>query len=174
MEKCVLEGSKPKFPPPNNRNLGWPLGQNGGEARAGWVSGDMCEPLCACATRTACVTYSACITPPFFQYFCSRHMPLTFLELSEQRGHFMPFLGPKTALILKDVQKKNWFRAKKQHSWAQKGPLWAIEAMKRPAEWPNGHLPENRSYPELPQDIGKLWSHWVGSVWPQKRGVIWV
>ena len=24
-------------------------------------------------------------------------MPHTFLELREQRGHFMPFLGPKTA-----------------------------------------------------------------------------
>ena len=57
-----MEGSKPKFPPPNNRNLGWPLGQNGGEVRAGWAdSGEMCDPLCACVIRTACVTYSACV-----------------------------------------------------------------------------------------------------------------
>ena len=40
-----------------------------------------------------------------------------------------------------------------------KGPLWAIGAMKRPAERPNGHLPENRRYPELPQDMGDLSSH---------------
>ena len=45
---------------------------------------------------------------------------------------------------------------------------------KRRAEWPNGHLPENQSYPELPQDMGDLRSRWVGSVWPQKMGVIWV
>ena len=37
-----------------------------------------------------------------------------------------------------------------------KGPLWAIGAEKRPAERPNGHLPENQSYPELPQDMGDL------------------
>ena len=45
---------------------------------------------------------------------------------------------------------------KKLRFWAQKGPLWAIGAMKRPAERPNGHLPENRRYPELPQDMGML------------------
>ena len=32
---------------------------------------------------------------------------------------------------------------RKQRFWAQKGPLWAIGAKKRPAERPNGHLPEN-------------------------------
>ena len=62
----------------------------------------------------------------------------------------------------------------KQHFWAQKGPLWAIGAEKRPAERPNGHLPENRRYPELPQDMGVLCFHRVGSVWPQTMGVIWV
>ena len=36
--------------------------------------------------------------------------------------------------------------------WAQKGPLWAIGAEKRPAERPNSHLLENQRYPELPQD----------------------
>ena len=45
---------------------------------------------------------------------------------------------------------------RKQHLWAQKGPLWAIGAEKRPAERPNGHLPENESYPELPQDMWML------------------
>ena len=45
---------------------------------------------------------------------------------------------------------------RKQHFWAQKGLLWAIGAEKRPAEWPNHHLPENQSYPELPQDMGDL------------------
>ena len=42
--------------------------------------------------------------------------------------------------------------------------FWAIGARKGPSEQPNGHLPENRRYPELPQDMGKIWSHWVGSV----------
>ena len=30
------------------------------------------------------------------------------------------------------------------------------EAEKRPAEQPNGHPPENRSYPELPQNMGDM------------------
>ena len=64
------KGPNQSSPPPNNRNLGWPLGQNGGEVRAGWAdSGEMCDPLCACATQTACVTYSACITLPFLSIF---------------------------------------------------------------------------------------------------------
>ena len=25
-------------------------------------------------------------------------------------------------------------------------------------------------YPELPQDMGEIWPHWVRSVWPQKMG----
>ena len=32
-------------------------------------------------------------------------------------------------------------------------------------------VPENRMYPELPQDMGKLWSHWVGSVRGEIRGL---
>ena len=38
----------------------------------------------------------------------------------------------------------------------QKWPLWAIGAEKQPAERLNGRLPENQSYPELPQDMGDL------------------
>ena len=71
---------------------------------------------------------------------------------------------------LEDVDKK-LISGQKTHFWAQKGPLWAIGAEKRPAERPNSHLPENQSYQELPQDMGDLWSHWVGFVWPQKMGV---
>jgi hypothetical protein len=56
---------------------------------------------------------------------------------------------------LEDLHKK-MISGQKQHFWAQKGPLWTIGAMKRPAERPNGHLPENQSYPELPQDVGVL------------------
>ena len=56
---------------------------------------------------------------------------------------------------LEDVHKKMVFGLK-QHFWARKGPFWAIGAMKRPAERPNGYLPENRRYPELPQDMGDL------------------
>ena len=37
---------------------------------------------------------------------------------------------------------------------ALKRSLWAIGAKKQPAEQPNGHLLENRRYPELPQDMG--------------------
>ena len=53
--------------------------------------------------------------------------------------------------ILEDVHcpERSWFRA-------QKGPFWVTGAMKRPVERPNGHLPENRRYPELPQDMGDL------------------
>ena len=54
------------------------------------------------------------------------------------------------------VHKKLISGQKKQRFWAQKGPLWAIGAENRPAERPNGHLPENQSYPELPQDMGDL------------------
>ena len=50
---------------------------------------------------------------------------------------------------------KKLFLAKKQRFWAQKGRLWAIGAKKRPAERPNDHLPENQSYPELPEDMGE-------------------
>ena len=53
-------------------------------------------------------------------------------------------------------------------------PKFGPEAEKWPTKRPNSYLPENRSYPELPQDMGDLRSHWVGSVWPQKMGVIWV
>ena len=55
--------------------------------------------------------------------------------------------------------KKTGFGPKKQHFWAPKGPLWAIGATKRPAEQPNGHLPENQRYPEFPQDMEELSSH---------------
>ena len=37
---------------------------------------------------------------------------------------------------------------------ALKRSLWAIGAEKQPAKQPNGHLLENRRYPELPQDMG--------------------
>jgi hypothetical protein len=56
---------------------------------------------------------------------------------------------------LEDVDKK-LISGQKTDFWAQKGALWAIGAEKRPAERPNGHLPENQSYPELPQDMGDL------------------
>ena len=54
-------------------------------------------------------------------------------------------------------------------SWKLLWPL--IWATKRPIERPNGHLPENWRYPELPQDMGDLWSHWVVAVWAEKMGV---
>ena len=40
--------------------------------------------------------------------------------------------------------------------WSPKRPFWAIRAIIRPAKQPNGHLPENQRYPELPQDMGML------------------
>ena len=39
---------------------------------------------------------------------------------------------------------------------AQIGQFWAIGARQQPAQQPNGHLLENRRYPELPQDMGNL------------------
>ena len=38
------------------------------------------------------------------------------------------------------------------------------------AEQPNGHLGIQR-YPELPQDMWSLWSHWVGSIWGEITGL---
>ena len=58
----------------------------------------------------------------------------------------------------------------KQHFWTPKGPLWAIGAQKRPAERPNRHLPENQRYPELPQDMGDMWSVRSGASDPKKWG----
>ena len=40
--------------------------------------------------------------------------------------------------------------------WLKKELFWAIGARKRPAEQLNGHLLENRGYPGLPQDMGKI------------------
>ena len=37
-----------------------------------------------------------------------------------------------------------------------KWSFWAIRAIKRSAERPNRHIPENRRYPELPQDMRDL------------------
>ena len=90
-----------------------------------------------------------------------------------------PFWAQKRCFFWPEINflwtaSKKIISGQKKHFLAQKGPLWAIGAEKRPAERPNGHLPENQSYPELPQDMGDLWSHWVGFVWPQKMGVIWV
>ena len=48
------------------------------------------------------------------------------------------------------------FKTKTEQFWPQKEPFWAFGARKRPAEQPNGHLPENRRYPKLPQDMGNL------------------
>ena len=56
---------------------------------------------------------------------------------------------------LEDVDKK-LISGQKTHFLAQKGPLWAVGAKKRPAERPNDHLPENQRYPELPQDMGDM------------------
>ena len=51
---------------------------------------------------------------------------------------------------------KNIISGQKTSLLGPKGPFWAIGAIKRPAERPNGHIPENQSYPELPQDMGDL------------------
>ena len=59
-------------------------------------------------------------------------------------------------LILLQLVRQGGRRGQKIAFLAQKGPFWAISARKRAAEQPNGHLPENRRYPELPQDMGKL------------------
>ena len=56
-----------------------------------------------------------------------------------------------------------------EHYFPRKEPFWVIGARKRPAEQPNGNLQENQRYPELPEDMGKIWSHWVGFVRGQKN-----
>ncbi len=58
-----------------------------------------------------------------------------------------------------------------KHYWPQKGAFLAIRARKRPAEQPNRHLPETQRYPELPQDLGNIWFHWIRFVWGQKSAL---
>ena len=62
-------------------------------------------------------------------------------------------------------------KCKKTAFWPPKGQFWPFEASLQPAMRSFGHLPENQSYPELPHDVGKLWSHWVGSIGAQKWGL---
>ena len=75
-------------------------------------------------------------------------------------------------MLSKILQVDAWNQKYLPRFWAQKGPLLAIGATTRPVKRPSDHLLENQRYPELPQDMGMLWSHWVGSVWDQKRRVI--
>ena len=98
---------------------------------------------------------------------CPRSLPGIMINMKT-----LSFWCPVIIKKFGGCPQKNGFWAQKQHFWAQKGSFWAIGPKKRPAERPNGHLPENQRYPELPHDMGDLWSHWVGSVWPQKMGVI--
>ena len=49
---------------------------------------------------------------------------------------------PKTRIIFNESPQKNYFWPF-LHFWPCQGSLWAIGAKKRPAERPNGHLPEN-------------------------------
>ena len=50
------------------------------------------------------------------------------------------------------------------HFWTKKGTFWAIKVRKQPTKQLKAHILENRRHPELPGDMGKIWSHWVGSV----------
>merc|ERR1719341_3204663 len=56
---------------------------------------------------------------------------------------------------LEDVDKK-LISGQKTHFLAQKGPLWAVGAGKRPAGRPGDHLPGGRRCPELPRDVGDM------------------
>ena len=56
---------------------------------------------------------------------------------------------------LEGVSKK-WISVQKTAFLASKRALLGNEGPKTAAEQPNGHLPENQSYPELPQDMGDL------------------
>ena len=76
----------------------------------------------------------------FFKYQFS---PYHFLVPRVFQPSFVD-LGPKLGVLSPN----------RRHcqKWSKSGP----EAEKQPAERLNGLLPENRSYPELPQDVGKL------------------
>ena len=74
-----------------------------------------------------------------------------------------------------------WIRSSPGYLWLhstgnnrnhQKWPKSCSDSRKRPAERPNGDLKENQRYLEFTQDMGDLWSHWIGLVWPRKKGVI--
>ena len=74
--------------------------------------------------------------------------PLELVQQHEQHENVVFLVsGHDGTKKLKDVDKK-LISGQKTDFWAQKGALWAIGAEKRPAERPNGHLPENQSYPE--------------------------
>ena len=76
----------------------------------------------------------------------------------------MPFgcLAPECSSLRGEANK---------HYWPQKGAFLAIRARKRPAEQPNRHLPETQRYPELPQNLGNIWFHWIRFVWGQKSAL---
>ena len=56
------------------------------------------------------------------------------------------------------------FQTKREHFWTKKGTFWAIKVRKQPSKQLKAHILENRRHPELPGDMGKIWSHWVRSV----------
>ena len=69
---------------------------------------------------------------------------------------------------LHGCSQKNGFGPKNSFFGPQKGHFGQSGPRNGP---PNGHLPENRRYPEFPEDIEELSSHWVGTVRAKKRWV---
>ena len=63
------------------------------------------------------------------------------------------------------------FQTKTEHLWTKKGTFWAIKVRKQPTKQLKAHILENQRHTELPGDMGKIWSHWSGSVWAQKSGL---
>ena len=74
---------------------------------------------------------------------------------------------PKTGLFFDERFKKMIFG--QFCILALKRSLWAIGTEKQAAEQPNGHLLENRRYPELPQDMWEICSCWVEPPEPRWR-----
>ena len=68
----------------------------------------------------------------------------------------------KTKMLSNEIPSKNYFWPF-QHCWPCRGSLWAIGAERQPANWQNGQLSENRRYPKLTQQMGKIY------IWVQRK-----
>ena len=89
-------------------------------------------------------------------------LPQTFnVGIARELKAFVVFSTTSEKEIQPDFPRdKNYQRLVHALGWImtreESGVSLGNGAKKRPAERPNGHLLENQSYPELPQDMGDL------------------
>ena len=77
------------------------------------------------------------------------------MKMREKRGNnTLNIVFPRNRFFYKRLEKNDFWQF--LAFLALKKSLWAIGTEKQPAEKPNGHLLENRRYPELPQNMGEV------------------